>query len=212
MEKLLIALLILAALVIIVLIIKLIKQKKDMGLIKTERDTIINLFKAISGHQEKHLSTYLINRTPESYLRYFGGAIRIYYEDLIRELSFAKLADLIYELEHAISDFRIKRQIMEIFSRAAAKIGTPYWAKLLANSIIVTPLIFNQEYEDKARRLEDFIIATATANKRLLLLENDFEDEVFKLCGMSENFQGTKEVEAAGILLEKIRSLTKELK
>lgn len=212
LEKILVTLLSLMTLVIIVLVIKLIKQGKATNRIKLDRDTIINLFEALYGYQPNGLSLDLINKTPESYLRYFGISIKIYYQDLIKTLSFVKLADLIHELENSITDFQKKRQLMRHFSKAAENINSDHWARLLMDSIMLAPMEFekdHQKHQTKALRLEDFIIATVISSKQLFQLESDFQNEVTKLCGMAENFRGTQEVEAAGIILEKIRQASK---
>lgn len=212
MEKTLITLTSLMALAMIVLVIILIIQNKKMKKMKTtvlEGEIMVTIFHALGSNYKKLLTVEIINRTTEAFIDSFRDIIIMYYENIIRKVGFTDLAKFIYELENLVPNFHKKRLIMEIFSSAASKIETPYWAKILMDGIINPPLNFtphDQKYNDQAKRLEEFIIATISSNQRLILLEDDFKNEMSK----KSNLMGLSDIKKSGELLDKMRVTLKE--
>ncbi|MFZ2310399.1 MAG: hypothetical protein WAW11_02545 [Patescibacteria group bacterium] len=160
------------------LIVVLLKQKRKMEINFLENEAIIKLFQALAGNNQ--LTPELIAQIPIAYIAAFRKNIKSYYESLIEEASFTQLANFIYELENSISDFHKKRLLMELFSTAANRISSLHWAKLLMESVLLSIMLDEPDYQQKAKRLEEFIIANAKSNKSLLLLAGDFSDELVK--------------------------------
>lgn len=208
LEKLLFILLSLMSVALVILIILLFKQKKRLKISSLESEVITKLFHALAGHSEQTLTPDLIIQVPASYISSFRENVKNYYESLIQKSTFTKLAKLIYELENSIPNFHKKHLLMELFSAAASRISSLRWAKFLMDSIQLYPTMAfstDQDYEKKAKRFEEFIIANAKSNKMLLLLEGDFKD----LLAKNSNELGLPGIKKAGEILERIRDASK---
>lgn len=143
-----------------------------------ENEAIIKLFHALAGNNQ--LTPELIAQIPIVYIAAFRRNIKSYYESLIEEASFTQLANFLHELENSIPDFHKKRLLMELFSTAANRISSLHWAKLLMESVMLSVMLDEPDYQKRAKRLEEFIITNAKDNKLLLLLAGDFSDELIK--------------------------------
>ena len=208
MEKLLInnwglILLSVLSLVMLGLIIALLRQKRKMEIKFLENEAIIKLFHALAGNNQ--LTPELIAQIPIAYIAAFRNNIKSYYKDLIDDSSFAQLANFIYELENSITDFHKKRLLMELFLTAANRISSLHWVKLLMESILLSTMLDEPDYQKKAKRLEDFIITTAKSNKLLLLLAGDFSNELVK----NTKELSPSELKKAKEILDRITGLTK---
>lgn len=206
LEKVLIILLGLMSVALVIFIVLLFKQKIKLKKMKTmvlEGEIMVTIFHSLGSNYKKLLTVEIINLTTEAFIESFRDIIIMYYENVIRKVGFTDLTKFIYELENLVPSFHKKRLIMEIFSSAASKIDTLYWAKILMDGIINPPLYFApnyQAYNDRAGRLEDFIIATISSSQRLILLEDDFKNEMSK----NSNRMELADVKKAGELLDKM--------
>jgi hypothetical protein len=191
------------SLALLCLLIAFFWQRRKMEIKFLENEAISKLFLALSGNNK--LTPELIAQIPIAYIATFKNNIKSYYKDLIDDSSFAQLANFIYELENSISDFHKKRLLMELFLTAANRITSLHWAKLLMESVLLSTMLDEPDYQKKANRLEDFIITTAKGNKLLLLLAGDFSDELVK----DTKELSPSELKKAKEILDRITGLTK---